>query len=329
MALRWVRKPVRGAARLALSASLLLLFALGALWCFRGALFDSRKVEVAVPPQHPASLALAPAVEPAQTHGLATSAPATTAQPRVGQPSTVATKTLNYSNVRSAADLMSLADRAEASGGADDQMAALHLLVVCSVFQAQSGRDLAAEFRVHYLDGPDPAAAPAALLPKALLAKQKLGELCGSLKAIELLGKIQRMGNLVKAGGGPSKIVGAVSPSKPRTAEQLQAAAQILGQPSAYPYGVDRVVTDLIRLPLADVAPELSAYDRALVRSMVYRELSGDHDPDSLRNLFACFMAFVCDPAGMAMLPGKVHLNSAAQTTLNAIRTQQWQILGL
>lgn len=115
------------------------------------------------------------------------------------------------------------------------------------------------------------------------------------------------------------------------TQEQVQAAMQVLSQPALYPYGVDLLVERMIVYPVNDQGAAPSFTDLERVKSMVYQELTGDRDPESIRNLFACVNRGVCNLENRPAANDEQarRLAQIAQATIDAIRSQRWAAIGL
>lgn len=112
--------------------------------------------------------------------------------------------------------------------------------------------------------------------------------------------------------------------------EQRQAAILVLLDPVAQSASLDLVLSVLNPATLNSRFSALNEFEQDLVRSWVYRELTGDKNPDSIRNLYVCASSGICpvtQPEGQGEVPGVV--NDASRYMTSLIRTQHWEALGL
>lgn len=118
-------------------------------------------------------------------------------------------------------------------------------------------------------------------------------------------------------------------PRPPFKQEQFQALTMSLSNPGIYASAIDRILASQeIKHPAYQ---DLGQPQRSVAQAMVYWELTGDRDAQSLRNLLACSMTAICvEHPDKFVEPSKYQeaLKVSAEL-LDLIRAQKWQQLGL
>lgn len=111
--------------------------------------------------------------------------------------------------------------------------------------------------------------------------------------------------------------------------DQVQWAQQALMQPQAYGFVFDRILrSGLISYPGFSA---LVGEARSLAESLIYWELTGDVDPQSLRNLQVCSLVGIC-AADLPQFKSESRYHSArtvASIVAQLIATQSWSALGI
>ena len=111
----------------------------------------------------------------------------------------------------------------------------------------------------------------------------------------------------------------------------MQAVQLVLSNPQIYPRSLDHLLEQVLsKLPGVDEG-QLTKVERLRVRSTAYQLMSGDQDPDSVRNLHLCFSDAVCGVhrEGDVLTPDQQRLMNLAQGVVAAIRTQRWDAFGM
>jgi len=233
---------------------------------------------------------------------------------------------------------MSLADvllKAEASTRPDDRRSAVWALAVCT--SAKMGSETAsraAAAKFSYGDSNPEPEFIARTAQKMLGSGQRMLEFCGDLDAAALRAALDRVVARSRSEASASHTVLAMrgsSNSSQWSQEQMQAVQLVLSNPQIYPRSLDHLLEQVLsKLPGVDER-QLTMAEQLRVRSTAYQLMSGDQDPDSVRNLHLCFSNAVCGVhrEGDALTPDQQRLMNLAQGVVAAIRTQRWDAFGM
>lgn len=233
---------------------------------------------------------------------------------------------------------MSLEDvltQAESSARPDDRRSAVWAWAQCAAAatepQAVSRTQAAEFFHGDSSPGPDFIQRTAQSM---LASRLRLLEFCGDLQSAPLRAALERVALQSKKETSASSVVlgmrGLSSPSQ-WTQEQMQAVQLVLSNPQQHPRALDHLLDHVLTsLPGLD-ARQLNMAEKLRIRSTAYQLLSGDQDPDSVRNVFLCFNQALCGVyhEGDALSPEQQQLMNLAQAVVLAIRTQRWHALGM
>lgn len=239
----------------------------------------------------------------------------------------------DWSKVLASMSLADVLQKAQASTRSDDRRSAVWAWAVCSAASADLPRlspDQAAEI-AHAEAEPQFIKRTA---EKMLASRKRLIEFCGDHDAPALRAALETLVSRSKREASASHTVLAMRGSSPPSQwsqEQTQAVQLVLSNPQSYPRALDHLLEQVLAtLPGVEVG-QLTMSESLQVRSMAYQLLSGDQDPDSVRNLHLCFNHAICDVyrEADAMPPDQQRLLGLAQGVVQAIRTQRWEAFGL
>ncbi|MBI3369008.1 MAG: hypothetical protein HY021_11370 [Burkholderiales bacterium] len=315
-------KRLRGRELLALLA----VAVLGAFLLFR----DGRRVEGVEGAIRPVVSVVVSGAERASAMRGAGSAPSesTHGVARSGRPDPS-----SWSEIGIRSDLRKLIADARRSPRPEDRLAVVRVSAVCHSTQARQQMDATTTRAAEPVSSVNLFGFDSTTQSAMKTATSKLLGFCQGIEDADVEQSLTSLFNDVKREASPSKqLLNMSALGKANwTQEQVQAAMQVLSQPSLYPRGADMLIERVIVFPAIDQGAALSFADVDKVKSLVYQELTGDRDPQSIRNLFACVNQGVCDLESRAAANDDQarRLAQIAQATVDAIRSQRWAAIGL
>jgi hypothetical protein len=168
-------------------------------------------------------------------------------------------------------------------------------------------------------------------------AYAKLAKYCASFSEPPQVAALSQIQSTIVGGNSVTKSLVRLPPRSvvddalpTLTQEQTQAAIVALSQPTVYPMALDRALSGtVIGLPSYWALPD---EQRELAQSVIYWELTGDRSPDSVRNVFTCYIKSVClDSDGQVSYPVPIsaEVSTVAREVMELIRRQDWTALGV
>lgn len=227
--------------------------------------------------------------------------------------------------------LEDLMHRAASSRLADDAYIAMQIGIYCSAVEHLPSKDIPQMVSVLLPRGTSKDEVERAS-QRVYSARDKVEKYCSGYQKSDIQKSLEQAKNTVFSQTSINRSLGALPKGKGDATvavlsqEQVQAIMLSLTQPQQFWVGVDRVLrSELIVVPSYW---KLSSEQRLAVQQIMYENLTGDSNQDSVRNVYECLRTAMC--ASAEVLGAKYpEASRVSEEIISLIRRQDWTSLKL